>query len=177
MKIVIINGRPCAGKDLFVKYCQTHCYWCLNISTVDFVKEVAAYCGWDGTKTPKNREFLSNLKDLLTKWNDVPYKKIKREIDLFKARMESHNFDSTKDGIVFIHCREPEEIAHFVKDMGAITLLMRRPEVEELEQSNHADAEVFNFAYNYTIMNDGTIEELDDKAVSFLEEIGVRYLK
>ena len=36
------------------------------ISTVDFVKQIARECGWDGVKTPRNRKFLSDLKDLLT---------------------------------------------------------------------------------------------------------------
>lgn len=177
MKIIVINGQPRAGKDQFVTFCQKHCYWCFNISTVDFVKEVAMTCGWDGTKTPKNREFLSNLKDLLTEWNDVPYKKVEREIQLAAGRMESHNFNPDTDGIVFIHCREPEEIARFVEEMGAKSLLMRRPAVESNEQSNHADSEVFNFDYDYTMVNDGSLFDLEVKAVHFLQEMGIKHLR
>ena len=36
-------------------------YSCRIVSTVDFVKEIAARWGWDGTKTPQNRKFLSDL--------------------------------------------------------------------------------------------------------------------
>lgn len=177
MKIVIINGQPRAGKDTFVQYCQQHCYWCLNISTVDFVKEIAAACGWDGTKSPKNREFLSNLKDLLTNWGDVPYQKINQEIELFKSRMLSHDFNPSTDGIVFVHCREPHEIARFAKEMGAYSLLIRRPAEESDEQSNHADAEVFNYNYDYTITNDGALADLDRKAFNFLQVMGINNLK
>ena len=134
-------------------------------------------CGWDGTKTPKNREFLSNLKDLLTKWNDIPYQKISKEIELFKRRMENHNFNPDTEGIVFIHCREPQEIARFVKEMGAYSLLMRRPSEESKEQSNHADAEVFDFDYNYIIYNDSTLAALEGQAVSFLVEMNIQNLR
>lgn len=176
MKVVVINGQPRAGKDCFVKYCQDHWLWCENISTVDFVKEVAANCGWDGTKTPKNRAFLSELKDLLTHWNDVPFKKVQEAALYFDAKARRYDF-STDDVIVFIHCREPQEIAKFVKEMNAITLLIRRPAIENEQQSNHADAEVFNYNYDYTIFNDGTFEELEQKAVDFLRELGFNNLK
>ena len=172
--MVTLDSR--AGKDTFVNSCKKHTYWCLNVSTVDFVKEIAAECGWDGTKTPKNREFLSNLKDLLTEWNDVPYKKVLREIELFKTRMECHNFNSQKEGIVFIHCREPKEIERLVKDLGAYSLLIRRPVIENIEQSNHADAEVFDYEYDMTIYNDGSFEDLDKKACDFLQTLGVQHL-
>ena len=177
MKIIVINGMPRAGKDEFVKMCQKHCYWCFNISTVDFVKEVAATCGWDGTKTPNNRKFLSDLKDLLTQWNDVPYKEIEREIQLAEAHMRSYEFDPDKDGIMFIHCREPQEIHRFVTEMGAGTLLIRRTEIESNEQSNHADAQVFDYPYHYIIKNDGTLQELEAKAYLFLTKMGIENLR
>ena len=159
-----------AGKDTFVELCQQHILWCANISTVDFVKEVAKYCGWDGEKTPKNRAFLSDLKDLLTQWNDVPYQRVGREIALKAAECRCRDF-STDELVVFIHCREPEEIARFVADYDAITLFMSRPDVDGDPVSNHADAQVVNYNYDYTIVNDGTIEELEDKAITFIHEV------
>ena len=59
----------------------------LNVSTVDKVKEIAAECGWDGVKSPKNRKFLSDLKDLLTEWGDVPYKDIERKLYMHEANL------------------------------------------------------------------------------------------
>jgi hypothetical protein len=177
MKIIVINGMPRAGKDEFVKMCQKHCHWCFNFSTVDFVKEVATQCGWDGTKTPKNRKFLSDLKDLLTQWNDVPYKKIEHEIQFAATYMKNYDFDPNTDGIAFIHCREPKEIHRFVTEMGASTLLIRRPEIENKEQSNHADADVFDYPYHCVIRNDGTLEELEGKAYLFLTKMGINNLQ
>ena len=170
MQVVVINGMPRAGKDQFVQFCQEHMTWCKNISTVDFVKQAANFCGWDGTKTPKNRAFLSDLKDLLTKWDDVPFKKVKRAAENYNSEAISYDFD-TDEVLVFIHCREPEEIAKFVKEMNAKTLLIRRESVETTNQSNHADAEVFNYDYDYCVQNNGSLEELEQKAIAFLREI------
>ena len=68
--------------------------------------------------------------------------------------MEAHNFDPDTEGIVFIHCREPKEIQRFVDDYNALTIIVKRQEVENLEQSNHADSDILDFEYNITILND-----------------------
>ena len=130
-------------------------------STVDFVKEIAKQCGWDGTKDLKNREFLSNLKDLLTEWNDVPFKKIEQKIKLLENWHENW--------IMFVDCREPAEIQKFKERLGALTVIVRRPEVESDETSNHADEEVFNYDYDLTIWNDFDKIELANKASKFME--------
>jgi dephospho-CoA kinase len=177
MRIIIINGRPRAGKDTFVEFCQKHCNWCLNISTVDFVKKIATCCGWDGAKTPENRKFLSDLKDLLTQWNDVPYKDVCNEIGLFKNRVIAYDFDPSTDAIAFVHCREPKEIARLCKELNAQSLLITRDEVETNDQSNHADAEVYNYNYDYIISNEGTLQDLENAAVRFLIGLDIQHLK
>ena len=166
--MVALDSR--AGKDTFVEFCQKHVTWCKNISTVDFVKQVANFCGWDGTKTPKNRAFLSVLKDLLTEWDDVPFRMVKKEAESFNSEALAYDFN-TDEVLVFIHCREPQEIARFVQEMNASTLLIRRDAIETNEQSNHADAEVFNYDYDYIIENNGTLEELEQSAITFLREV------
>lgn len=176
MKIIVINGAPCSGKDTFASLCQKHLLWCGNFSTVDFVKEVAHKCGWNGTKTSENRKFLSDLKDLLTEWGDIPYKKVFIEVQRLEYDVTRFGFDED-EAVCFIHCREPQEIQKFVDRMGAKTLLIRRPEVESNEQSNHADAQVFDYNYDYTIVNDGTLADFEQKAINFLLEIGCKNLK
>ena len=115
IKVALINGRPSSGKTTFEKICSEKCdyfshtqgfrpnyYLHINIiSTIDFIKKIAYDCGWDGTKTLENRKFLSKLKDLLTEWNDVPYKKIIEHIN---------SLPKDSDWIVFVDCREPKEI-------------------------------------------------------------------
>ena len=145
-----------------------------NISTVDFVKEVATMCGWDGTKTPENRKFLSDLKDALTEWGDVPLKKV---VTTVCACTGAAKFCGTNNkSVTFIHCREPKEIDKLLKEFeqyDATTLLIRRVAAESVEQINHADNDVLNYSYDYTIYNDSTLSWLRNEAVVFLRD----YLK
>ena len=176
MKVVIINGKGGCGKDTFVTMCRDvlGITKILNISTVDYVKEVAKHCGWDGTKTPENRKFLSDLKDLLTEWNDIPFKKVCQDLKAWQnIWIASGEYDKA---VVFIHCREPKEIDKLVKEFeqyDATTLLIRRTAAESVEQINHADNQVLDYAYNYTIYNDSTLSWLRNEAVVFLRD----YLK
>lgn len=175
MKIVVINGTGGAGKDTFVIMCKDvlGAESVFNISTVDFVKEVATMCGWDGSKTPENRKFLSDLKDLLTEWDDIPLKKVMAEAVSCSACAEI--LGKLDNSILFIHCREPKEIEKLVRAFQgeATTLLIRRQEAEAVKQINHADNDVLHYAYDYTIHNDSTLSWLRNEAVVFLRD----YLK
>ena len=170
-KIVVVNGMPMSGKSQFVEYCLNELNkYGSEVSTVDFVKELAKEAGWDGVKRPKDRKFLSDLKDLLTEWNDVPFKKIVEARDELEGKLSFYQLNPDK-GVLFTHCREPEEIQKFVDNENAITVLLRREAVESYKQSNHADANVFNYKYDYVIDNNGSLEELREKAKGFLELI------
>ena len=175
MKVVVINGAPTVGKDTFVTMCAD-VYGgkrILNISTVDYVKDIAYELGWDGTKTPKNRKFLSDLKDLLTEWEDIPFIQTCQRIESWlDFACEEMGIDE-EEAVVFIHCREPDEIARFVEYYDAVALCIRRSEVENQEQSNHAGAKVFDYVYDYTIYNDSTLSWLRNEALVFLRD----YLK
>ena len=170
MRIFIVNGLPQAGKTTFERACTRYYDGEVKIiSTVDFVKYVAAICGWDGTKTPKNRKFLSDLKAMLAEWNDVPWKKIATELQSI-AREERdglHKYET----IVFIDSREPAEIARFSSELCAQSILVTRPELSAEAQSNTSDANVFDYDYDYVISNDGTVDEWEEKAKLFLKTI------
>lgn len=166
--VIIVNGAPRSGKDTFVNFCLKELKgFGKSVSTVDFVKEIAAKCGWDGTKTLKNREFLSNLKDLLTEWGDVPYKKIEEEINSFDFSLEQYDIDKDK-GFVFVMCREPQEIQKFVDRLGAKTVCVRREEAEKAAVSNHADANVLDYNYDCYINNNKDLAHLQNAARVFL---------
>lgn len=170
MNIFVINGAAGSGKDTFVRLCRkfTGDAFLLNVSTVDKVKEIAAECGWDGTKTPENRKFLSDLKALLTQWADVPLKDIVTKVERFKRTLEMYDAP-TERAFVFIHCREPEEIRKLVEALDARTLLIRRTVAEYVSASNKSDADVLNYNYDVEITNNGTLEELERAAEIFVK--------
>ena len=129
-------------------------------STIDYVKMRAKIFGWDGGKTPEDRRFLSDLKDALTRWNDAPYQYIKGKIEEY--RDAEHPYD-----LMFIDCREPEEIKRFVEDFNALTMIVQRGEYVSV--GNHADDNVENYQYDIVIDNNRGLDELLQEATIFVE--------
>ena len=169
MKIYLINGRPRAGKDTFVQYCQHHSVdnYIWNISTVDKVKEAAKILGWNGEKTPEMRRFLSDLKDLAEEHLNSSYNYILDTI----ARAEQIGRVSA----IFVHCREPEQLRKFKEKLNAKCILVYtdREDIEE-ELTNHADIEVNLFGgYDITINNSGSLEDLERLSLEFLQKEGI----
>ena len=172
MKIILVNGMPESGKTTFEEMCA-HFYresnnfrnYIITLSTITPIKKLAEQIGWDGKKTPKDRKFLSNLKDLCTEYNDYSINWIKEGINNYCSSVSDYEVKKT---FVFIDTREPEEIERLKKEWNAKALLMRRTSVENNEQSNHADAEVFKSDYDYIIENNGAKEDLKEKAKEFI---------
>lgn len=169
--IFIVNGHPGSGKTSFeedVQYIMgtNHCQ---ILSTITFPKEVAKFCGWKGDKTPENRRFLSDLKDLLTRWNDVPFKKTIAQVQMYKSEYEYYGIDETRY-CIFIDVREPDEIRRYCEELGALSVLLTRREGGEMIISNHADANVLNYNYDIIINNDGSRVELAEKATQFVNQ-------
>lgn len=160
-QIFIINGSGRTGKDSFCNMIRNYSgHDTYIISSVDKVKEIAKELGWDGkSKTDKDRKFLSDLKMLTTEYNDFSMQDIREKVNYFNA--------SIKKEIMFIHIREPKEIERCKQDFNAKTVLITNKNVPHIT-SNEADAGVFNYHYDYVIRNDGTLEELKDKALTFI---------
>ena len=164
MRVVVINGTGGVGKDTFIYLCKfaTPPGYIRSYSSVDRVKEYAHLMGWSGGKTEKDRKFLSDLKKALVDWKDIPFSSMQ---EYFKCASEDKNCH-----ILFLHIREPEEIKRAVNEFNAVTLLIKNKRVKPIE-SNHSDAEVFNYHYDFVISNDGTIGDLSVKAKKFVEEV------
>ena len=163
MRIFIVNGTGGVGKTTFEKMvkeiAESRGKEIAILSTIDMVKNYAALMGWDKTnKAAADRRFLSDLKDALTRWRDLPYKNRSQKIEQYS--------DAEYDAL-FIDCREPEEIKRFVKDFNAITILVQRGEFIQL--GNHADDNVMNYQYDITIDNSRGLDELLQEATIFTE--------
>lgn len=159
--IVIINGTGGAGKDTFVSFCS-EVTGVLNVSAVDKVKEAAkVLVGWNGEKDEISRKLLVDLKQLSIAYNDAPTKYICEMAEKFK---------SSDNKLMFVHIREADEIEKAKKLLDAKTLLITNPRVK-LITSNDSDGKVNEYNYDYYIENDGTLEDLKDKAAEFVGEL------
>jgi len=173
MKVVIINGAGGAGKDTFVTLLRTYCmdkYEIKNLSTITSVKEIATTMGWKGEKDNAGRAFLADLKRAWKSYNNGPVKEVMKDI----ANINLYEEICDKECIVFIHCREQLEIKEFVelfkkRKIIVRTLLIKRDGIEKF--FNSADLNTDTGKYDYTIWNNGTIEELSIKSEEFLKEI------
>lgn len=155
--IFIVNGSGGCGKDTFASLLN-EIVPVYKYSSIDKVKQIATMCGWTGSKEEKDRKFLSDLKLLTTEYNDMAFEDIRAAVLKF-GRSKLHK-------IMLIDIREPAEIERAKQAFGAKTILIKSNRVPVIT-SNMADANVFNYEYDYEFDNSGTIEDLREKVIEF----------
>lgn len=188
-KVVIINGSGGCGKSTFVKLCEqvgiygqkkeTGSIIVNETSSIDYIRELAKNeFGYNpAIKNPKDRKMLSQIKEALEEYNDLPTREVFTKILQMKAeylgkittgfyKMNIYHY------VIFVNIREPQYIKKFIEyakieNIETTTLLIKNPNVE-LILSNKSDASVFDYAYAYEIDNDGTLMNLLQKAREFL---------
>jgi len=158
MKVVVVNGEPCSGKDSFVDFCKEVIeVECDKISSVDKVKEAALILGWNNVKDSKGRKFLHDLKMLSTESFDGPMSYIRNCVKSLSPF-----------GILFIHMREPKEIEKCVKEFNAITVLIMRPDLKKF--NNAADIGTLEYDYDFYIKNNSSLDLLRRAAHDFVDQ-------
>ena len=139
-----------------------------NVSSVDPIKAIARMAGWDGDKSDKSRKMLSDLKMLFTQYNDLCLRYIKEQYQQFLEGDEQ---------VMFVHIREPEEIARFVETApGHIrTLLIRNSSKEQHVYSNASDDNVEQYTYDGVYDNCLTLEETEEAFLTFFRGFFEQY--
>ena len=155
-KVIVINGSGSVGKSTFISLCHEIDTAVIETSTVDFVKEIALQAGWDGIKDEAGRRFLSELKDAMEHYHDIPNTKVDEFI-------EAH-----PNSIIFVNAREPHNIQYYVDKYGAVTVMVINPNATKV-QGNHADEGVYEYIYDYYIENNGDLEMLKESTKIFLD--------
>ncbi len=162
---MVINGAGGVGKDTLCDLADKH-FGVMNISTITPIKEIAAQCGWDGTKDARARRFLSDLKRLCVEYNDFP---TNWALERYHEFLKDDSLD-----ILFVHIREAGEIQKFVDATGgeAKTLLIRGGDrMKKSNYGNVSDDEVENYSYDYYFTNDKSLEETEVLFKEFLASI------
>ena len=176
LKVFIINGSGGSGKDTFCNYIEQlatekdRFYHVESIYTSTPAKQWAKKMGWDGSKLPSDRRFLCNLKDMLDYWNNATYNHIK---DCFSSYYVTQFYHRYNKSILFIHAREEKDIVWIKnyclnKGFSCKSIFIKRPNTTK--KGNHADDNVEQYInYDYTILNNGTLEDFKKKAQDFFE--------
>ena len=158
-KVVVINGYPESGKTSFVNFCYKHSPSVVELYTSYPAKKALMALGWNGSKNAVTRKALADLKVMSNNLFDGSMRHVLNRL----AKM-----NITEETVVFIHCREPKEIARFVKLLDAKTLLITRA-ICNKKYNNPSDNGVESYKkYDHIISNDGSLEELEAKALGFM---------
>ena len=138
--VVVINGAGGVGKDTLCGFAAEE-YRVRNVSSVDPIKKLARMAGWEGEKSDRARKMLSDLKRLFTEYNDLPLRYIQEQYAQFLNSGEQ---------VMFVHIREPEEIARFVETAPEHikTLLITNSNREAAIYGNTSDDNVALYQYD-----------------------------
>ena len=175
--VVIVNGKPGSGKTTFQRKCIDYldrndfAYGYIH-SSIDYIKDIYKQLGWNGQKTDKARKDLSILKQM---WIDNCNGPLKHIMDYVLK------LDNDSDHIVFIDIREESEIFKFEEVFDALnpigirctTVFIDRKDNDGMEYGNKSDDNAGQnmLLYQHVICNDGTIEQLNEMACSFIETL------
>lgn len=160
--VIVINGIGGVGKDTVCDIIRKH-YDAMNISSIDPIKKIALENGWNGEKDEKTRKFLADLKQLFIHFNDLPQKYLMNKYQEF--------MQSGKE-VLFVHIREPEEIAKFKSNVGGncVTLLVRGREELRKAWNNAADDAVEQYVYDFVYENVKDLESLEEDFLQFFRK-------
>lgn len=170
MKIFIINGLGGCGKDSFIKFCAED-YNIAVYSTADLAKTamksiglykgVKTFLGWvEETDKCTKRQLLSAVKDAIDKDDFVSCNYI---ISAISGIKDLNTFDAC-----FIHSRQQEDIQYLQYNLDCQLVWVNR-EVPVCDTERRFVREN-NISYDIIVDNNSSLEELRNKAISFMNQ-------
>lgn len=177
LTIILISGKARHGKTTFAKMLkEAHALIGRKAVATSYAKYLKLYAreltDWNGENETKPRDFLHNLGTTIRKDLDKPEFLVERlndDIDVYKLFVET---------VIIDDARLPLEIEYFKTKYheSVKTLRIVRPNFEsdlnENERSHETELKLDNYdSYDYTIINDGSLEDLRAKAHELIERI------
>lgn len=177
--VIIVNGAPESGKTSFHEFCEEYISDAelgesLLDSSINPIKDVARMLGWDGEKSDYWRSVLSLLKNIWISSCDGPTKYIVKKVldaDSNTIRLSCDNM------FLFFDIRESKEIQKAKEvfesleflDIRFHTVIVRRGESKK--HGNDSDDNVENYDYEYAISNDGSLNDLKNEAIKYVDKL------
>lgn len=160
--LFIINGSGLSGKDTFVQIVKSNHSNTFSLSTIDPIRDaVMNELEIDvSKKTEADRLLLSNIKAAIIK-RDPEWSR--RQVYEFEKEIKNNIYCTGP--IIFVHCREKEDIDR-IKSLGAYTILIRNNNVPHIT-SNESDKNVFDYEYDFIIDNNDDLTLFAEKAFNF----------
>ncbi len=174
--VVIINGRPLAGKDSAVHFMRDilddRGFATATFSSIDPVRNMLTGVGIDlSAKSEQDRLLLSIVGDAVEAHNFYRTRAcMQATVNLMNGQAKA---------VLFLHIREPLIINRYKANLEASglhvtakTCLVRSPRSLNVG-SNPSDRNVHNMRYDDEIANTGTLDELKDACERFLYRQGL----
>lgn len=175
-KILIMCGKARAGKDTVAGYIKNEYermgMKVLNIQYSSYIKEYAKkISNWDGSEETKPRELLQQLGTNIIRKQIDEYFFVKKIVEDIKV------YSFFFDIITISDCRFKIEVDTPKDNFNNVFAVhIERPNFDNgltEEQKKHpseVDLDDYN-KFDYTIINDGTLEDLNDKVIELIKEV------
>lgn len=164
--IIAVLGKAQAGKDTFAQLVKEQLSWDIQrLAFADPIKRIARGMGWDNKKDGKGRQLLIDIGEggrayNPNIWVDIVGNEI---LDLPRSIP-----------IVVTDVRRYNEL-EMLKKFGAITVRIVRQDTKNsltTEQQQHvSETELDDYLANYTIINDGNIDNYAEQVKLCLENL------
>ncbi len=160
----VLNGSPRAGKDTFCTFMEKYGV-VKHFSYVDFTRNMLDKAHIDyRKKTDKDRQLLETINNALETYDDIPFKDICENVIYAISKADFRNL------YIFVDIRKPENIKRFIEKFpDAKTVYI--DDGKELSNATESDHSVKDYNYDYYVMNDGSLTDLQNAVEKFIKEL------
>lgn len=174
--IFIVSGKANSGKDTTCELINNHCKLkelkSINLQFSSYIKMYAkVISGWNGSEDTKPRSLLQEL------GTDIIRNKIDNEFFIKRIIGDIKVYSYYCDVITISDARLPEEIDSIYDEFNnVIRINVERPNfnnsLNAVEKKHHTEVALDSYdKYDYTLVNDSTIEKLNEKINKIVDEV------
>lgn len=175
MQIILIGGKARSGKDtiadIMINELKKQDKKVARLQVGQYIKYYATkYFGWDGSEESKPRDLLNKL------GTDIIRNKIDPDFHIDRLIQDIKVLSYFYDIFIISDIRFPVEIEKTCDSFDNVITIKMKRESDELNdaQKKHVSETILdNYdGFDYVIDNNGTLDELEEKAKGILTEIG-----
>ena len=175
-KIIVVSCKANSGKDtsceLINNYLKVKEIKSINLQFSHYIKEYAkVITNWNGEEETKPRSLLQEL------GTDIIRNKIDNEFFIKRIIGDIKVYSYYFDVITISDARMPEEIESIYTEFDNVyRVRIERPNFENnlnsKERKHKTETALDGYTnYDYTIINDSTIDDLNEKVIKIINEV------
>ena len=171
--LIFVNGQPRAGKDTTIGFLRQslrrHGILSDEFSSIEPVREMLEKAGFDlSQKTEADRKLLSVIGDATEEHSAFRTSHCIFRTNLLFDRAQAEGMGA----IMFLHTREPktiEKLRMTAGDIPSATVFVKSDRA--VLANNPSDAGVFDMEYDFTIENNGTLDDLQGQCAKLARHL------